>query len=81
MTEEVVTEKEGTAQVEKEKKPKLVNGEGVIPALRQCASYEQFKTWITDLGRALFIIEDSVILEMKLILKLKLIFGLIQLGL
>ena len=80
MTEEVVTENEGTA-VEKEKKPKLVNGEGVIPALRQCASYEQFKTWITDLGRALFIIEDSVILKMKLILKLKLIFGLIQLGL
>ena len=58
MAEEIVTENEGTA-VEKEKKPKLANGEGVIPALRQCASYEQFKAWITDLGTASFTIQDS----------------------
>ncbi|KAL5254801.1 hypothetical protein ACHWQZ_G014292 [Mnemiopsis leidyi] len=48
MVEVVVTEKEETAE-EESKKPKFTNGEGVIPALRQCASYEQFQTWITDL--------------------------------
>ena len=52
-TETATPETTPRPSAEERMKFKIPTGDGVIPSLRQCATYEQFMSWIRDLGKEL----------------------------